>query len=298
VQILDLVGNTPLLEIKTLIEPDGARVFAKAEFLNPSGSVKDRAAKAMILDGIERGKLTYGKEIIDATSGNTGISYAMFGAAFGFGVKIFLPSNASIERKKTMEHFGAQIVQTDPLEGSDGAFLLAQAEAQRYPERYFYPNQYHNEANPLAHYRGTGEEILRQSEGKVTHFVCAMGTSGTFIGVARRLKESNADIQTISVQPNSPFHGIEGTKHLQSTLRSGFFDENLVDSYTEVSTEQAYQTTKALALKEGIYVGVSSGANVYAASRLAATLPKSAIVVTILADNGNRYASESFWSAA
>ncbi|MDR2638452.1 MAG: cysteine synthase family protein [Helicobacteraceae bacterium] len=302
--IIDLIGDTPLIEIKlgasgasaASSASAGARVFAKAEFFNPGGSIKDRAAKAMLLDGIKSGALTKDKTIIDATSGNTGIAYAMIGAALGFKVVLYLPANASQERKAILSHYGAAIVQTDPLASSDGAFLRAKEEAEKYPEKYFYPNQYHNPQNPLAHYNGTGAEIWNQTKGQVTHFIAMSGTGGTFCGTAKRLKELNPKITAINVQPDSPFHGVEGVKHLRSTLKSGFFDETLIDRFVEVSTEEAYAATRRLAKEAGIYVGISSGANVFAALRLAKTLSADETVVTILSDNGLRYASDSFWS--
>ncbi|GHS85623.1 cysteine synthase B [Campylobacterota bacterium] len=293
--IIDLVGNTPLVELTKIAAKGSARIFAKAEFLNPSGSIKDRAVKAMIEDGIAKGVLTKDKTIIDATSGNSGISYAMIGANLGYKVKIFLPANASKERKNAIRFYGAEIIQTDPLEGSDGAFLAVQAEVAANPEVYFYPDQYHNPANFLAHYHGTAEEIWRQTNGAVTHFVSVMGTTGTFTGTAKRLKERNNRVKAFSVQPDSPFHGIEGTKHLTSTLGSSFFDATLVDQYLPVSTDNAYKTARRLAKEEGLFVGVSAGANVYAAVHLAASLSPDEQVITTLPDGGLRYISDSFW---
>jgi cysteine synthase B len=293
--ILDLIGNTPLIKISRIAPASGAAVFAKAEFLNPSGSVKDRAAKAMIQAGIKEGKLTADKTIIDATSGNTGISYAMIGAALGYRVKLFLPANASPERKAILRAYGAEIVETSPLEGSDGAFLAAQAEAEAHPDLYFYPNQYHNEANWKAHYSGTGEEIWRQTCGRVTHFICGMGTSGTFIGTTKKLKEYKSDLRAVAVQPDSPFHGIEGTKHMASTLKPGFYDPALPDDFAEVSTEESYAMARRLAREEGVYAGISSGANAAAALRLAETLAPGAVVVTVLCDSGARYTADRFW---
>ncbi|MDR2071044.1 MAG: PLP-dependent cysteine synthase family protein [Treponema sp.] len=302
--ILDLVGNTPLLELPKISldagkpRPGGISLYAKAEFCNPSGSVKDRAAKAMILGGIAEGKLTPGKTIIDATSGNTGIAYSMMGAVLGFPVKVFLPSNASAERKGIMRQYGAEIVETSPLEGSDGAFLAAKEEAEAHPEKYFYPNQYNNDANWKAHYQGTGLEIWEQTQGKLTHFICGMGTSGTFMGTARRLKELKADAAVIAVQPDSPFHGIEGTKHMDSTIKPGFYDENQGDAVLEVNTEEAYGIARRLAREEGIHVGVSSAANVLAALKLAETLEGPGVIVTILCDTGMRYVSDHFWNGS
>jgi cysteine synthase B len=296
-----MVGNTPLLELSKISLRAGSRpkagvsLFAKAEFRNPSGSVKDRAAKAMILGGINEGKLIPGKTVIDATSGNTGIAYAMIGAALGFSVKIYLPANASGERKGIMRHYGAEIVETSPLEGSDGAYLAAKAEAEAHPAQYFYPNQYNNDANWKAHYNGTGVEIWEQTGGKLTHFICGMGTSGTFMGVSRRIKERNPAIRAIAVQPDSPFHGIEGTKHMAATIKPGFYDEKQPDAFLEVNTEEAYCLARRLAREEGIYAGVSSAANVLAALKLAETLTEPAFVVTILCDTGARYVSDQFW---
>jgi cysteine synthase B len=297
--VLDVVGNTPLLELRKISkDAGGAQILAKAEFFNPSGSVKDRAAKAMILDGIKSGKLTAGKTIIDATSGNTGIAYAMLGAALGFGVTLYLPANASAERKKIIKSYNARIVETNPLESSDGAFLAAKAEYESAPEKYFYPNQYNNDVNWKTHYETTGVEIWEQSEKRVTHFVSGMGTSGTFTGVSRRLKEFNKDTGIFAVQPDSPFHGIEGTKHMESTIKPGFYDESLAHNVIEIDTESAYGMAKRLAREEGLFVGISSGANVFAALTLAKTLPKDSCVVTILCDGGLRYLSETFWEDA
>ncbi|MDR1560384.1 MAG: cysteine synthase family protein [Clostridiales bacterium] len=294
--ILDLVGNTPLIRLSSLSkETSGVGIYAKAEYFNPSGSVKDRAARAMLLDGIKRGALTRHKTILDATSGNTGIAFAMMGAALGYRVKLFLPSNCSLERKRMMRLFGAEVVETSPLEGSDGALLAAREAAQSRPECYFYPNQYDNPANSLAHYETTAVEIWNQTHGKVTHFIAGMGTSGTFMGVTRRLKEYNKDIRAIAVQPDSPFHGIEGTKHMASTILPGIYDQALIDSCIQIRTEDAYTMTRGLAREEGLFVGISSGGNAYAALSLAQTLPEGSVVVTVLCDSGARYLSDSFW---
>jgi cysteine synthase B len=297
--ILDLVGGTPLLELKKISrETGGVALYAKAEFLNPSGSVKDRAARAMILKGIEEGKLTPDKTIIDATSGNTGIAYAMIGAALGFPVTLYLPANAGEGRKRIMRSYNAAIVETSPLEGSDGAFLAARAAAEADPGRYFYPDQYHNPANWLSHYETTGVEIWNQTGGGITHFICGMGTSGSFMGISRRLKDYSRDIRAVAVQPDSPFHGIEGTKHMGSTIKPGFYEETWPDEFMQVDTEGAYAMTRRLAREEGLFVGISSGANVLAALRLALTLPRGSVVVTLLCDGGSRYLGESFWEAA
>ncbi|MDR2631301.1 MAG: cysteine synthase family protein [Spirochaetaceae bacterium] len=299
--IVDLVGNTPLLELSKISlkpgkpRPSGVVLYAKAEFCNPSGSIKDRAAKAMIREGIAEGTLGPGKTIIDATSGNTGIAYSMIGAALGFPVKVFLPANASMERKGIMRQYGAEIVETSPLEGSDGAYLAVREEVEAHPEKYFYPNQYNNDANWKAHYQGTGREIWEQTQGTLTHFICGMGTSGTFMGTSRRLKELNPGVSMIAVQPDSPFHGIEGTKHMASTIKPGFYDEKQADAFLEVNTEEAYQLARRLAREEGIHAGVSSAANVLAALKLAETLSAPAVIVTILCDTGMRYVSDQFW---
>jgi cysteine synthase B len=294
--ILDLVGNTPLLALDKISKdfPE-VKIFAKAEFFNPSGSVKDRAAKAMILDGIKRGLLRQGKTIIDATSGNTGISYAMMGAALGFGVKLYMPQNASLERKRIIRSFGAQIVETDPLESSDGEYLKVKEVVNSDPEQYFYSDQYNNAVNPQSHYETTGVEILNQTQYKITHFITGMGTSGTFMGVSRRLKEYNQGIQTIAVQPDSPFHGIEGTKHMGSTIKPGIFDEKAPDEIIKISTETAYAMARRLAREEGIFTGISSGANVAAALALAKKAPAGSVIVTVLCDSGTRYLSDQFW---
>lgn len=295
--ILDAVGNTPLIPLTLFSEYlPGITLLAKAEFMNPSGSVKDRAARAMVLDGIARGALGRGKTLIDATSGNTGIAYAMIGAALGYGVELFMPRNTSIERKRIIRHYGATIVETDPLEGSDGAYLAAREAVAADPERYFYPDQYNNPVNPLAHFQGTGREIWRQSRQRVTHFITGMGTSGSFVGSARRLKQENPAIQTLAVQPASPLHGIEGTKHMASSITPGVLDLSLQDGVVTVTTEEAYAMTRRLALRAGLFVGVSSGANVAAALKLAQGLPRGAVVVTLLCDTGSRYLADPFWN--
>ncbi len=290
------IGRTPLIRLRRVTRdlPRGVDVLVKAEYLNPGGSVKDRAALAMILDGERSGRLYPGKTILDATSGNTGIAYAMLGAERGYPVTLCLPTNASAERKRILRVYGAEIIETDPLQGSDGAQLVARELARRAPQKYFYPDQYNNDANWRAHYEGTGREIWEQTEGLVTHFVAALGTCGTFVGVTRRLKEYNASVRAISVQPDSPLHGLEGVKYLATAIVPGIYDPALADENMEVSTEAAQETAQKLAREEGLLVGPSSGANVFAALRLARTLPAGSLVVTVLCDGGQRYLSEDF----
>jgi cysteine synthase B len=297
-RILAEIGNTPLLELKhwTAERHPDVRILVKAEHLNPSGSVKDRAARAMILDGIRSGKLTKDKTILDATSGNTGIAYAMIGAALGYNVALCLPKNASEERKNILRAYNARIIETDPLLSSDGAQVHARKLALQEPDRYFYPDQYNNNANWKAHYDTTAVEIWEQTGHAITHFVAGMGTSGTFTGTSRRLKEFNPSIQTIAMQPDSPMHGLEGMKHMASTMKPGIYDPDLANRVVEASTEDACETAIYLVRKEGLFVGISSGANVYAAIKLAKTLPSGSVVVTVLCDNGNRYLSEELWS--
>jgi cysteine synthase B len=292
--ILDTVGNTPVIELKSISAGvSGVSVFAKAEYFNPSGSVKDRAAKAMLLHGIRTGQLSKDKIILDSTSGNTGVAYAMFGAVLGYKVQLFMPSNASTERKKLIRAYGAEIVETDPLEGSDGAYRAVLEKAKSEPDKYFFPNQYDNFENVRSHYETTGVELYEQC--KPTHFVAGTGTSGTFTGVSKRLKDYDSSIQIALMQPNSPFHGLEGMKHLGATIKPKIFDESIADLRIEVKTEDAYKTARRLAAEEGIFVGVSSGANVYAALELAKTLPKGSRIATILCDNGYRYMTEPLW---
>jgi cysteine synthase B len=292
--ILDFVGNTPLFEINVDALPGRVRVCAKAEFLNPSGSVKDRAAKNMLLTAIAEGRLTKDRIILDSTSGNTGIAYAMIGAALGYKVELCLPANASMERKMILKAYGATVIETDPLESSDGAYLTAKEMAEKNPDRYFFPDQYNNDANWQAHYHGTAEEIIRQTAGQITHFVAGAGTSGTFTGTAKKLREHG--VKTILMQPDSPFHGLEGMKHLETTIIPGFFDYGLADEIVTVSTESAYEMTRRLAVEAGIFAGISSGANVYAAIELAKNLPPDSLVVTMLCDTGSRYLSEPVWN--
>jgi len=293
--VLQLIGNTPLVSFKRVardVEP--VQVFAKAEWYNPGGSVKDRAALNMILDGERRGLLTSKKTIIDATSGNTGIAYAMIAAERGYKVKLALPRNASIERKQSLIAYGAELVLTDPGEGTDGAQRYVKDLVDGDPDRYFYPDQYNNEANWKAHYETTAAEIWRQTEGRITHFVTGLGTSGTFMGVTRRLKELNPEIQCISMQPDGPLHGLEGLKHMPTALVPGIYDSELADDQIEVATEDAHQMVLRLAREEGYLVGVSSGGNLVAALNAASKL-KEGVVVTIFCDSASKYLSERFW---
>jgi len=288
------IGNTPLLRLR-LLDVDlseGVQIFAKAEHLNPGGSVKDRAALSMILEGERSGRLKPGMTILDATSGNTGIAYAMVGASRGYRVKVCLPRNASPARKRILRSYGVDIVETDPLLSTDGAQLLAREIFAVDQEKYFYPDQYNNDANWLAHYETTASEIWEQTNGSVTHFVTGLGTSGTFVGVSRRLRELNPRLQAIAVQPESPLHGLEGLKHMATAITPGIFDESLVSETLEVATEDALLMTGKLAREEGLLVGPSSGANVFAAWRVAAALREPAVVVTVLCDGGERYLND------
>lgn len=292
------VGNTPLVRLRSVTRGlrEGVEVYAKAEFMNPGGSVKDRAALAMILAGEKSGELTPDKTILDATSGNTGIAYAMLGAARGYPVTLTLPKNASAARKRILKLYGADMIETDPLQATDGAQMAARELAAKYPDKYFYPDQYNNEANWKAHYATTAPEIWWQTHGRVTHFVAGLGTTGTFIGTARRLKEFNPDVRAISIQPESPIHGLEGMKHLETAIVPGIYDASAADVNETVTTEEAQAMTRRLAREEGLFVGPSSGANVYAAVRLAEKLDGDAVIVTILCDGGGKYMHEEFWS--
>ena len=265
------IGNTPLIRLRSVTRdlPPNIEIYAKAEFMNPGGSVKDRAALAMILAGEHSGELTPEKTILDATSGNTGIAYAMIGAARGYQVTLTLPKNASAARKKILKLYGAEIIETDPMNGTDGAQMLAKQLAREFPDKYFYPDQYNNEANWKAHYATTAPEIWWQTHGQITHFVAGLGTTGTFVGASRRLKEFNQGLQAISMQPSSPLHGLEGLKHLETAIVPGIYDANIADKNIEVETEDAQIMTRRLAREEGLFVGVSAGANVFAALRIA-----------------------------
>ncbi len=292
--LTELIGNTPLLELKRLNPNPRVEIYAKAEWANPGGSVKDRPALKMILEGLQAGALTPDKTIIDATSGNTGIAYAMIGAALGYRVKLCLPKNASAERKRILRAYGAELVLTDPLAGTDGAIIEVRRLVAENPDMYFYPDQYNNPANWRAHFETTGPEIFRQTAGRVTHFVAGLGTSGTFIGAGRCLREIKPEIQLISMQPDSPYHGLEGMKHMPTAIVPGIYDTSLADEELEVTTEDAYEMVRQLARVEGWFVGVSAAANIVAALRVAERIT-AGVIVTILCDGGSRYLSEKFW---
>jgi cysteine synthase B len=298
--LLDLVGNTPLLRLSKLnAEFPGVEIYAKAEFFNPGGSVKDRAGLNMILDGERTGRLTRDRVLLDATSGNTGIAYAMIGAVKGYKIKLCLPANASHERKQILTNYGAEMVFSDPAEGSDGAIRLCRKIYEENPDAYFYPDQYNNQANWKAHFEGTGVEIIEQTGGSITHFVACMGTSGTFTGTSRRLKRDIPGVKCISAQPSSGFHGLEGLKHMPTAIVPGIYDSELADDNLWIETEDAYAMARWLGRNEGLLVGMSSGANVHAARELARGLAKEdkrGVIVTILADGATKYLSEPFWN--
>ncbi|HLJ28223.1 MAG TPA: cysteine synthase family protein [Candidatus Angelobacter sp.] len=295
------VGNTPLLRFESLTrEWLQIEILGKAEWANPGGSVKDRAAFNIIETAWQSGALRPGKRLLDATSGNTGIAYAMIGAARAIPITLCVPANVSMERKRILAAYGAEVIWTDPLEGSDGAIRKARELYQADPEKYFYADQYSNDANWLAHYHGTAAEIWSQTEGAVTHFVAGLGTSGTFMGTARRLKELNPAIRVISFQPDSAFHGLEGLKHMPSALVPKIYDPSLADSELEIGTEAAYEMVKRVARTEGVLLGISSGAALAASLMVAqqanASQAESATIVTVLPDSADKYLSESFWS--
>jgi len=296
--VLDLIGNTPLLRIeRAAARLPNVEISAKAEWCNPGGSVKDRAALAMIKSGLAKGELVPGKTILDATSGNTGIAYAMIGAALGYPVKLFLPHSASRERKRILQAYGAELVMTPGDEGTDGAIRRVRELAAAEPEKYFYPDQYSNPANWQAHYRGTAEEIWAQTHSRITHFVAALGTSGTFVGTTRRLKELNPKIRCISLQPDGPWNGLEGWKHMPTALRPTIYDDTLADQNLEISTEGSYQMVKRLAREEGLLVSPSAAAALIGCIEVANQLPagEHAVIVTVFADSAAKYLSERFW---
>jgi len=294
VRLLELIGNTPLLDLSALTGNARVRLFAKAEHANPGGSVKDRPALAMIQDAERRGLFAGGRRLLDATSGNTGIAYAMIGAASGIPVTLCLPDSASIERKRILHAYGAELRLTDPLQGSDGAILEARRLAAAEPERWAYLDQYSNPENWRAHFRTTGPEIRQQTEGSIAHFVTGLGTSGTFMGVGRFLRETVPGVRLISIEPDSPFHGLEGMKHMASAIVPPIYDPSLADEAREIATEKAYAMVKRLAREQGLLVGVSSGANVAAALEVASGLHRGT-VVTVLCDSADKYLSERFW---
>ena len=295
--LLDRIGHTPLLRLESIARDlPGIDLLAKAEWFNPGGSVKDRAAINIVKSALRSGQLAAGQVLLDSTSGNTGIAYAMIGAAMGFQVALCMPSNVSVERKRILSAYGAEIVYTDPGEGSDGALRKAREMYAADPGRYFYADQYSNPANWQAHYRGTAEEIWQQTGGRLTHFVAMLGTSGTFIGTARRLKELNPAIRCISLQPDSPFHGIEGAKHMATAIVPAIYDASLADFDLGISTEAAYAMVKRLAREEGVLVGISSGAALAGCLAVARRLDRRrAVIVTVFPDGGDKYLSERFW---
>lgn len=295
------IGNTPLLGFQRITAhlPANIKIFAKAEWTNPGGSVKDRPALNIIQTAERNGELTSGKVIMDSTSGNTGIAYAMIGAAKGYRVKLFLPANASPERIAILRAYGAELVLTDPLEGSDGAILAVRELAESDPHTYFYADQYNNPANWLAHYHTTGVEIWNQTNGQVTHFVAGLGTSGTLTGTGRRLRDYNPDVQIVALQPDSPFHGLEGLKHMQTAIVPSIYDETLPDETQYISTEETHEMVRRLAREEGYLVGISAGTAMVGALRIAEALAKrgdSGVIVTVFPDNAYKYLSDSFWT--
>ena len=295
--MLDLIGRTPLVRLPRFErETPGVELWAKAEWQNPGGSVKDRAAARMILDGEESGALTPDHIILDATSGNTGIAYAMVGAARGYRVKLCLPDNASPERKMILRALGAELLMTNPLEGTDGAIREARRLKAAEPDRYFYPDQYNNDGNWRAHYDTTGPEIIEQTSGRLTHFVAGLGTSGTFIGTARRLRQFNRNIKLISFQPSGPFHGLEGLKHMESAIVPGIYDASVADQDLRVESEHAYEMVRRLAREEGLLAGISSGAALAASLQVARQLERG-VLVTIFPDGAEKYLTEKFWQA-
>ncbi|GAC1365930.1 MAG: cysteine synthase family protein [Acidobacteriaceae bacterium] len=304
--LLDRIGKTPLVRLESLSSGmHGVQILGKAEWMNPGGSVKDRAASGLVLDAERRGLLRFGqrgpeaKGLLDATSGNTGIAYAMLGASLGFPVTLCMPSNVSPERKKYVDIYGAKVVWTSPADGSDGAIRKARELVAAEPDRYFYADQYSNDANWRAHYQGTANEIWEQTEGQITHFVAGLGTSGTFVGTTRRLKELNPRIQCVSMQPDSPFNGLEGLKHMATAIVPKIYDASLADADVEMETERAYAMAKRLARNEGLLVGVSAAAAVQAAVDVAereAKAGREAVIVTVLCDSAEKYMSERFWT--
>lgn len=297
---LDLIGRTPLIRLDRIDEDlPGVEIWAKAEFMNPGGSVKDRAALNMILDGERTGRLTKNRTILDSTSGNTGIAYAMIAAYKGYKVKLCLPANASPERKQTLKAYGAEVILTDAGEGSDGSILKCREIYNEDPDAYFYPDQYNNPANWRAHYDGTAVEIMSQTRGRMTHFITSMGTSGTFVGNTRRFHRDQPHVQCISAQPSTGFHGLEGLKHMPTAIVPGIYDPTLASDNMWLETEDAFAMTRRLGRQQGLLVGISSGANVHAAYQLGCQMAErgeEALIVTILCDSASKYLSEHFWN--
>ena len=298
--LLERIGNTPLIRLDQLTAHlPGIQILGKAEWMNPGGSVKDRAGSGIVKAAFAAGQLGNGKHLLDATSGNTGIAYSMLGAAMGFPVTLCMPSNVSVERKRILSAYGAHVEWTDAADGSDGAIRLARKLFAEQPEKFFYANQYGNDNNWLAHYHGTGNEIWQQTEGAVTHFVAALGTSGTFMGTTRRLRELNPKIRCISMQPDSPFNGLEGLKHMATAIVPPIYDPTLADANIDMATERAYAMAKWLGRNQGLLIGVSAAASVTAALQVAeeeAAAGREAVIVTILCDSADKYLSERFWS--
>lgn len=295
VDLISLIGNTPLLRLGRIArEHPGVEIYAKAEWVNPGGSVKDRPALNIIREAERSGRLCHAKTLIDSTSGNTGIAYAMIAAARGYRVKLFMPANVSVERKRILQAYGAEVVYTDPMEGSDGAIRAVRTLARENFGQYFYANQYDNPANWEAHYQTTAPEIWQQTAGRITHFVCGLGTGGTFTGASRRLKELKPEIRCISAQPDAAFHGLEGLKHMPTSIQPAIYDPSLADENVEISTEEAYAATLRLAREEGLLAGISSGAALAAALRVAGKV-EHGVIVTVFSDSGNKYLSERFW---
>src|SRR5215471_15639173 len=299
--LMERIGNTPLLRLDAVTRDlPGVTLLGKAEWYNPGGSVKDRAAGNIVTEARRRGQLLPGKILLDATSGNTGIAYAMLGAAEGFPVTLCMPENVSRERKQILQGYGANIIYTDPADGSDGAIRMARQLAAAHPDQYFYADQYSNDANWKAHYCTTANEIWQQTQGRITHFVAMLGTSGTFVGTTRRLKELNPSIQCISLQPDSSFHGIEGAKHMASAIVPQIYDPALADENIEIATEDAYAMARQLSRTAGLLVGVSAAAAVVGSLKVARSLSlqrdEEAVIVTILCDAGDKYLSERFWN--
>ncbi|MGC2321474.1 MAG: PLP-dependent cysteine synthase family protein [Terriglobales bacterium] len=297
--MLERIGNTPLIRLERIAQGlPGIELLAKAEWFNPGGSVKDRAASNIVREAVRSGKLVAGKRLLDSTSGNTGIAYAMIGAALDFRVTLCMPANVSVERKRILNAYGAEVIYTDPGEGSDGALRKAHEMIAAEPDKYFYADQYSNDANWQAHYHTTGNEIWQQTGGRVTHFVAVLGTSGTFTGTSRRLKELNPKIRCISLQPESAFHGIEGAKHMATAIVPGIYDATLADEDRGIATEAAHAMVKRLAREEGLLVGISAGAAVAGCLEIGRELVaqrQKAVMVTIFPDSGDKYLSERFW---